>query len=173
MDMANSDTTFDPNRKEDIDAGSVARDKLAARVARKTARVVKVILAVLSAILIGAIIAVGIFTYQRHVIVTDSYYKACKWQVGEMLVTGQRTYTTKARSIFGFNLTDTSATVETTRITVPKSGLTIVGGTVDDKWWAEVFDAGDIGAKDLKPAVSYTFVNGRNIAMVKYDSFCK
>lgn len=102
-------------------------------------------------------------------------YRKCEALVGDRVVKGYRTYSYPYHT---FNLRGEKKLVnlkdvtERTVMTLDGKPLTIIGQG-EGPWWSEAIGLGDNGEKILKPALQYTFVDGKNIQIISYADFCR
>ena len=170
--------------------GAMAKAKLAARrAARRTMRFVRMTIVVCLTL---AVIAAGIIAWYGYTTMkTDrfSVYQNCSVKVGDLELTGKRTFSYKFTEVFGQRFIDSKQTLQSTTLDLKNVGLTVVGQYVkpkpvnpdtgevpapEERWWAVSADAGDRGTQILKGADNYTFVAGpKRVAVIKYEEFCK
>jgi hypothetical protein len=163
------------------DAGSKARERMALsafkRAARKAALIAKV--TILSGVLL-ALCCVGAFAnwaweHRKQAWLQDT--RNCQAKVGDLELKGLRTYTYPYIEVLGYRFIDTQQIEESTKVFITGNGLSIMGLTnaQDGKgpgyWGLQVSD----GVRDgqlLKPADTYVFMSGKNMAAVESKSFC-
>lgn len=121
-----------------------------------------------------AIIGIGALGYWGYLNKTTEYLvdtRSCLFKVGNVELTGTRTYSYPSTEIFGVRFIDTKHIDEKTKLNLNGSPLTIIGQD-SDKWWAVNIDQGERGVQVLKPADSYSFIMGKQVGVVAYRALC-
>lgn len=162
------------SRQMATDAGANAAERIRTKSSayQKAKRVFNTIVGGILALAIVIIASAGYYAYSTKTVghFTDS--RPCSWKVGEVVVTGTRTYTYPYTQIFNFRSINTDLIEERTSLNVDGNGITIIGLN-NDTWWSTSVKEGERGAQILKPSTSYVFQIGKNIGVAKYGEFCK
>jgi hypothetical protein len=170
--------------------GAWAKAKLATR--RATRRTMRLVRLTVIGFLALVVIAAGIVVwYGYSTMKTDRFsaYQNCSVKVGDLEMTGRRTFSYKYTELFGQRFIDNKQTLQSTTLDLKNVAITVVGQYVktkainpetgeapaaEERWWAISADAGERGAPILKGADNYTFVAGpKRVAVIKYEEFCK
>ena len=155
------------------DQGAVAAERVRARgLAYKAKKGLKLLCLCILIGVLGLVAITGWWGWKTRVVGVNTDTHSCTWPVGNLTITGTRSYTYGFQEYFGFRITDTSQIAEKTIMNLDGTAITVVGST-GDKWWAEIEHDGDRGQLIMKPASNYLFVSGKNVGMVEYKSFCK
>lgn len=127
-------------------------------------------------VFLGVLVALSIAAYgyvQRDLksgFYTD--HRDCEIMVGELKITGKRTYSYPYKSLWGQRWVNEDKVLESTTINLPGVKLAVVAD-VEPKWRGLRFSDGERGSPILKPALKYTLVTDKGIAMMSYGGFCK
>lgn len=160
-----------------MDAGSLARQLMEHKAELKRLKRSRLInkLAIWF-VFLGVLVALGIAAYgyvQRDLKSGfDTTFRECEIMVGELKITGKRTYSYPYKALWGQRWVDETRVRESTTINLPGVKLAIVADA-EPKWWGLRFSDGERGSPILKPALKYTLVTDKGIAMMSYGGFCK
>lgn len=159
------------------DKGSMARELMDQRAEVKRLRMARIrYRCFFWGMILLTIIGVGLagYAYVKRDLVIGRYSdeRVCTLKVGNMTITGKRTYSYPSRSLWGQRWIVESDVQEVTTINLPGSRIDIVGDA-EPKWWALRFTDGERGTQILKPALKYTFFTDKGIAMATYGGFCQ
>lgn len=156
------------------EAGAVARERIQARgAAYQAARALKLVMGGFILFFLLGLAGIAVYGWETRVTATNIDLRRCIAKVGEMNVTGTRTFDYPYTEIFGFRFIDTGHIIESTRMNLNGNAITVVG-QLGDSWWAIPIGAGEQGNQLLKPADNYTFViEGKHAGVVEYNSFCR
>lgn len=162
-----------PSQDEPTDAGIVAAERVRTRgLAYKAKRAFKLMCVIITILIVVTIASTAWVLYKYHTAGSITESRSCAWQAGALVIQGTRSSTYGYQEYLGFiRIFDATQVVDRTVIILDGSAMTIIG-TTTDKWWAENVGAGDRGQFIMKPAKSYTFVSGKNVGVVEYNSFC-
>jgi len=162
------------DKKPQVDAGLVAREKLEAK--RKSR---KGLWLTLTAFILGVLIALGLAghrVYQEYlkpgVRVTD--YRECLYEDAERKIelTGKREYSYVQKEFFGIQYRDSKQVLEKTVINVRGNAMSITGLS-EGSWQSVYVGEGEQGIQILMPADLYVISLGKKVAVFDYQSFCK
>lgn len=161
----------------DTDKGSMARELMEQKAEVKRLRIARIkyrcffwgmiLLIVTAAVL-------SIYGYVQRDLKTGRYsdFRECRIMVGDLAITGKRTYSYPFKSLWGNRWVDESQVEEVTTINLPGSKLAIVIDA-EPKWIGYRFTDGERGTQILKAGSKYTFVTDKGMAMASYGGFCQ
>jgi hypothetical protein len=172
------------------DPAILAKAKLAARVAtRATLKAIRWTIASIISLVIIVVVLTVTYGYKHMKTDNFTYERSCSMALDkDLVITGKRSYTYKYQEVFGYRFTDTSTSFEKTTLDVRNIEMTVVGQYTkpkpidpttgvappgEERWWAIQTGIGDKDARVLKGADNYTFVVGKRVGVVTYDSFCR
>lgn len=164
----------DPVRE---DKGALARELMEqkAEVKRlRRARIKYLCFLWLIILLIVAGFGTAAYAYVQRDLVIGRYSDSrdCSLKVGNVTITGKRTYSYPAYSLWGQRWVQESNVQEVTTINLPGSRLDILMDA-EPKWIGYRFSDGERGTQILKPALKYAFVMDKGMAMATYGGFCQ
>lgn len=174
--VTNGDVTTWPF-DDGMDKGSMARQIMEQKAELKRLKLSRLINKLLMwFVFLGVLGALGFAAYgyiQRDLKSGfDTTFRECEIAVGELKITGKRTYSYPYKALWGQRWVDETRVRESTTINLPGVKLAIVADA-EPKWWGLRFSDGERGAPILKPALKYTLVTDKGIAMMSYGGFCK
>jgi hypothetical protein len=125
-------------------------------------------------IMIVAVFGIAAYAYIQRDLVISRYSDSrdCSLKVGNLTITGKRTYSYPAYSLWGQRWVQESNVQEVTTINLPGSRLDILMDA-EPKWIGYRFSDGERGTQILKPALKYAFVMDKGMAMATYGGFCQ
>jgi hypothetical protein len=124
--------------------------------------------------MIVAVFGIAAYAYIQRDLVISRYSDSrdCSLKVGNLTITGKRTYSYPAYSLWGQRWVQESNVQEVTTINLPGSRLDILMDA-EPKWIGYRFSDGERGTQILKPALKYAFVMDKGMAMATYGGFCQ
>lgn len=159
------------------DKGAMARDLMTEKALVKTLRRARIkylcYLWFMILLIVSAIVVAGYAYIQRDLkIGRYSDARECSIKVGNLTITGKRTYSYPAYSLWGQRWVQESDVQEVTVVNLPGVRLDIIGDA-EPKYWAYRFSDGERGTQILKPAIKYTFFTDKGLIMATYGGFCQ
>jgi hypothetical protein len=159
------------------DKGAMARDLMTEKALVKTLRRARIkylcYLWFMILLIVSAFVVAGYAYIQRDLkIGRYSDARECSIKVGNLTITGKRTYSYPAYSLWGQRWVQESDVQEVTVVNLPGVRLDIIGDA-EPKYWAYRFSDGERGTQILKPAIKYTFFTDKGLIMATYGGFCK
>lgn len=159
------------------DAGSMARELLEHKAELRRLRIARIkyrcfFWGMILMIVTAAVLAV--YGYIQRDLKSGRYsdFRECRIMVGDLAITGKRTYSYPFKSLWGNRWVDESKVEEVTTINLPGSKLAIVIDA-EPKWIGYRFTDGERGTQILKAGAKYTFVTDKGMAMASYGGFCQ
>lgn len=169
--------TEEPEEVRREDKGALARELMEQKAEVKRlhrARIKYLCFLWLIILLIVAGFGTAAYAYVKQDLVVGRYSDSrdCSIKVGNLTITGKRTYSYPAYSLWGQRWVQESNVQEVTTINLPGSKLDILMDA-EPKWIGYRFSDGERGTQILKPALKYAFVMDKGMAMATYGGFCQ
>lgn len=167
----------EPEEVRREDKGALARELMEHKAEVKRLRRIRIKhLCYLWLVVLISFTAIGItaYGYVKRDLVIGRYSDSrdCSLKVGNVTITGKRTYSYPAYSLWGQRWVQESKVQEVTTINLPGSKLDILMDA-EPKWIGYRFSDGERGTQILKPALKYAFVMDKGMAMATYGGFCQ